>query len=184
MLREIGVCQLSPEPDTISWALEPSGKFFVRSLYKNFVLDLPGDTIEIWRVSVPMKIRVFLLQLVRKRLPSNDNIQKRRDLPMVFALCVGRWKRTTTSRWKTTTTSSLVPRWRASCGAWSETYLVVLGTPRALPTFFGLCTSTLAKLGEFFGWRAPPFFGRFGILGTNSPLRACFRLTRLTVCTE
>jgi hypothetical protein len=32
---------------------------------------------EISKIAVPMKIRIFLWQLVRKRLPSNDNVHRR-----------------------------------------------------------------------------------------------------------
>ena len=32
---------------------------------------------EIWGIAIPLKICVFLWQLVRKRLPSNDNISRR-----------------------------------------------------------------------------------------------------------
>jgi hypothetical protein len=67
LLREIGVYQVTSEPDLITWALEPSGKFSVRSLYKKLCQGTPRKQYsDLWRV-VPLKIRVFLWQLVWRR---------------------------------------------------------------------------------------------------------------------
>jgi hypothetical protein len=70
---------LSEGQDVISWLLEPSGKFSVKSLYRKLCQGTPRKHFsDIWKVAVPMKVRIFLWQLVRKCLPSNDNIRRRR----------------------------------------------------------------------------------------------------------
>ena len=68
----------SQGPDRLIWALEPSGRFSVSLLYRKLCEGTPRKHFcEIWRVAAPWKIKVFLWQLIRKRLPSNDNIRHR-----------------------------------------------------------------------------------------------------------
>ena len=69
---------LSVGPDELMWTLEPSGKFSVRSLYRKLCQGVPRKHYsEIWGIAVPLKVRIFLWQLVRKRLPSGDNLTRR-----------------------------------------------------------------------------------------------------------
>ena len=71
---------LSPSvgQDSVSWALEAAGVFSSHSLYMKLV---QGATVlhanDIWAISVPLKVRIFLWQLARGRLPSNEQIQHR-----------------------------------------------------------------------------------------------------------
>ena len=52
--RELPEFIPSPEHDAISWALEPSGKFSVRSLYNKLYDDTPRKHYsEIWGISIP-----------------------------------------------------------------------------------------------------------------------------------
>ncbi|KAK1693054.1 hypothetical protein QYE76_009751 [Lolium multiflorum] len=64
--------------DVVRWALEQSGEYSTRSMYSKFSR---GGTVthfkEIWRTRVLPKIRVFLWQLIRGRLPSGDQLVKR-----------------------------------------------------------------------------------------------------------
>jgi hypothetical protein len=77
--RELQTVGLRAGQDAIRWALEPSGEFSVRSLYLRLCQGTPRKHYGVlWRIAVPLKIRIFLWQLVRKRLPSNDNIRRRR----------------------------------------------------------------------------------------------------------
>ena len=51
----------------------------VCSLYNKLCQGSPRKHfLEIWRIAVPQKIKIVLWQLIRKRLPSNDNIRRRR----------------------------------------------------------------------------------------------------------
>jgi hypothetical protein len=50
----------------------------VRSLYRRLCEGSPRrHYTAIWRIAVPLMIRVFLWQLIRKRLPTNGNICQR-----------------------------------------------------------------------------------------------------------
>jgi hypothetical protein len=77
--RELQSVDLRAGRDVMRWSLEPSGEFSVRSLYLRLCQGTPRKHYGVlWRIAVPLKIRIFLWQLVRKRLPSNDNIRRRR----------------------------------------------------------------------------------------------------------
>ena len=58
--QEIEPIRPSEDPDTISWALEPSGVFSTRSLYRK-LCTCPSSLIakDIWKVRVPLKIKIF-----------------------------------------------------------------------------------------------------------------------------
>ena len=71
---------LSPtlEQDKVSWALESAGKFSVASLYRRFIqADRPTLLAFFWEIRVPLKIKNFLWQLARNRLPTREQIQKK-----------------------------------------------------------------------------------------------------------
>ena len=76
--REIADFSLTSDRDRIRWTLEPSGRFSVRSLYRKLCQGASRKHFsDIWRIAVPLKVRVFLWQLVRKRLPTRANIAHR-----------------------------------------------------------------------------------------------------------
>jgi hypothetical protein len=76
--------------DQVSWALEPSGVFATHSLYLRVS---QGATVtffkEVWATMVLPKIRVFLWQLIRGRLPSAEQVAKRHG---PSARCVACWR--------------------------------------------------------------------------------------------
>jgi hypothetical protein len=77
--RLVETIHLSEPQDRISWSLEPNGKFSVRSLYKSLCQGIPHKYYGIvWEIKVPLKVRIFLWQLSKRRLPSNDNIRRRK----------------------------------------------------------------------------------------------------------
>ena len=59
------------------WNLQ--GGFLLAHFTRFFARGRLGNIFsKIWRIHVPLKIRIFLWQLIRKRLPTNDNIRRRR----------------------------------------------------------------------------------------------------------
>jgi hypothetical protein len=69
--------QLSDELDKFIWNLTVSGNFLVKSLYADF---MNGHTVflkkYIWKLKVPLKIRIFMWFLHRKLLLTKDNLAK------------------------------------------------------------------------------------------------------------
>lgn len=64
--------------DVMTWSLEPSGKFSVSSLYRRLnqgSASLASDLI--WKGRIPTKVKIFLWQLERGRLPSSAQINRR-----------------------------------------------------------------------------------------------------------
>ena len=76
--REVEAIHRDTGHDMVKWDLEASDSFSSNSLYLKLC---SGNTLiylkEMWRTRVPLKIRVFLWQMIRGRLPSSDNIAKR-----------------------------------------------------------------------------------------------------------
>ena len=69
---------LSTEPDKFLWSLTTSGAFTVKSMYLDF---LNGHTKflkkYLWKIKVPLKIRIFMWFLNRKVILTKDNLAKR-----------------------------------------------------------------------------------------------------------
>jgi hypothetical protein len=73
--------QLYTGADKISWTLNPSGEYSVRSMY----LALSRGASVVWSTtgicglpSCPLKIRIFTWQLALNRLPTRDVLAHRR----------------------------------------------------------------------------------------------------------
>ena len=81
LLECIALHTPSLEPDSLSWRLEPNGKFSTKSLYQAIV-PTPGpvELSVLWEIKLPLKIRIFLWQWVRGRLPSGTEVLKRHGL--------------------------------------------------------------------------------------------------------
>jgi hypothetical protein len=64
--------------DKFLWSLTPSGEFSVKSYYADL---LNGHTIFlqkfIWKLKVPLKIKIFMWFLHQKVILTNDNLAKR-----------------------------------------------------------------------------------------------------------
>jgi hypothetical protein len=86
--RELKDVHLETRHDVLlSWTLEPLGKFSARSLYRK--LGHTEETLWVALVAIPLKIMVFLWQLMHKWLPSNDNIRHRKGPSSgIFFNCV------------------------------------------------------------------------------------------------
>jgi hypothetical protein len=78
LTRELDGVVLSPSADVITWRLEPSGQFSTSSLY---LLLSRGAIVshfkEVWHARVPPRVRVFLWQLIRGKLPCSEQVAKR-----------------------------------------------------------------------------------------------------------
>ncbi|XP_051229964.1 uncharacterized protein [Lolium perenne] len=70
---------LSQGQDGVSWSLEPSGCFSVRSMYLKLS---QGASIahfrDVWAARIPLKIKIFSWQLALDKLPTAINIAARR----------------------------------------------------------------------------------------------------------
>nr|XP_020193283.1 uncharacterized protein LOC109779090 [Aegilops tauschii subsp. strangulata] len=64
--------------DRTRWHLELSGRFSTKSLYQA-IAPSPGPEAltTIWEIRLPLKIRIFLWQWIRGRLPSDVEVLKR-----------------------------------------------------------------------------------------------------------
>jgi hypothetical protein len=70
---------LSDEPDSFVWKLNASGVFTVKSMYEDFMnvhSDFP--TKYLWKLKIPLKIKIFMRFLNTKVLLTKDNLAKRR----------------------------------------------------------------------------------------------------------
>jgi hypothetical protein len=78
LVQEISSVELSNNGDIVRWTLEPNGRFSVSSLYKkiNQGPSLPHESL-LWSAKLPLKIKIFLWQMAKGRLPSNEQINRR-----------------------------------------------------------------------------------------------------------
>jgi hypothetical protein len=69
---------LTDEKDTFTWKLTESGQFSVKSLYAEL---LNGNTKflrkYLWKIKVPLKIKIFMWFLNRKEIMTKDNLVKK-----------------------------------------------------------------------------------------------------------
>jgi hypothetical protein len=64
--------------DRISWHLEMMGRFSTKSLYQAIAASPgPEPMALIWAIRLPLKIRIFLWQWIRGRVPSGVEVLKR-----------------------------------------------------------------------------------------------------------
>jgi hypothetical protein len=78
LLQRLFEVQLSEDPDKFIWRLTANGEFSVKSLYVDFMNDHTVFLKKyIWRLKVPLKIRIFMWFLNKKVLLTKDNLSKR-----------------------------------------------------------------------------------------------------------
>ena len=64
---------LSEAPNSITWPHSPSGHFLVKSLYSRLYAGRQDSRFKaIWRSRIPLKIRIFLWQDIKRKLPASD----------------------------------------------------------------------------------------------------------------
>nr|XP_020158384.1 uncharacterized protein LOC109743706 [Aegilops tauschii subsp. strangulata] len=78
LVAELEGRSLSQENDAVAWRLTASRKFSVKSLYEKLTegneLDMARG---LWKAGIPLKIKIFMWQMFRNRLPTSDNVAKR-----------------------------------------------------------------------------------------------------------
>jgi hypothetical protein len=69
---------LTDQPDSFCWKLTPNGLFTVKSMYEDL---MNGHTrylrTYLWKLKIPLKIKIFMWFLSRKVLLTKDNLAKR-----------------------------------------------------------------------------------------------------------
>lgn len=75
---EIDEMELGQVTDMVSWSLDHSHQFIPKALYlKLSQLVSAVHFRDVWSVALPLKIKIFVWQMIRNRLPSSDQIMKR-----------------------------------------------------------------------------------------------------------
>ena len=79
--------------DRWRWALDPIKGYSVKGTYQYFTssesLVERGTSHMVWLKHVPLKVSVFVWRLLRNRLPTKDNLIRRRALQQENNSCVG-----------------------------------------------------------------------------------------------
>ncbi|XP_051221392.1 uncharacterized protein [Lolium perenne] len=93
LCREVQGLPLSTDDDEVSWALEPSGIYSTSSVYARLAQGAATASFkDVWRTRVPPKIKVFLWQLIRGRLPSGEQLLKRHGPSNGMCALCGAWE--------------------------------------------------------------------------------------------
>ena len=75
LTTELAEVQLQQGEDTVRWALEPSGRFSVASMYHKLSQGVPvAHSADLWAANLPLKIKIFLWQLILDRLPASKQV--------------------------------------------------------------------------------------------------------------
>jgi hypothetical protein len=70
---------LNHDSDRFVWKLTPNGVFSVKSMYEDLINDnTPYMKKYIWKIKIPLKIKIFIWFLSNKVLLTKDNLVKRR----------------------------------------------------------------------------------------------------------
>jgi hypothetical protein len=78
LLPRIANITLTQEPDEFRWNLLRSGQFSVRSHYLALIhVDVPNLNKRLWKLKVPLKIKIFLWYMRRGVVLTKDNLAKR-----------------------------------------------------------------------------------------------------------
>jgi hypothetical protein len=70
--------KLSTDRDTFQWRLTKSGQFSVQSMYRSLINN--GKVFhhkEIWKLKLPLKIKIFMWYLLKGVVLTKDNLAKR-----------------------------------------------------------------------------------------------------------
>ena len=70
--------QLSQQPDQLRWKLTKNGEFSVKSMYFDIInASVIPSSKHVWKVKVPLKIKVFMWFVHKQVILTKDNLAKR-----------------------------------------------------------------------------------------------------------
>ena len=79
LVRRLMEVNLSDVPYTLQWKLSRSGVFLVKSMYTDLInTGTIPRTVHIWKVKVPLKIKVFMWFVHKGVILTKDNLAKRK----------------------------------------------------------------------------------------------------------
>ena len=79
LVAKISHIELVDGPDHFRWSLTRSGLFSVRSLYLNIIdTHTPFRHRNIWKIKVPLEIKIFLWFLQRGVVLTKDNLARKK----------------------------------------------------------------------------------------------------------
>ena len=78
LVRRLMEVELSQQPDRLIWKLTQNGEFSVKSMY----LDVINSSViprskHVWKIKVPLKIKVFMWFVHKQVILTKDNLVKR-----------------------------------------------------------------------------------------------------------
>jgi hypothetical protein len=77
LLSRLSNIVLSQEEDEFRWKLHQSGEFSIKCHYLALIYqDVPNSNKRLWKLKVPLKIKIFLLYLRRGVILTKDNLVK------------------------------------------------------------------------------------------------------------
>jgi hypothetical protein len=78
LVHNIANIHLNDQPCIFRWVLTSSGQFFVSLMYMAMIdSDIVPHNIFLWKLKIPLKVKVFLWLLYRKVILTKDNLLKR-----------------------------------------------------------------------------------------------------------
>jgi hypothetical protein len=79
LLQRLASVNLTTEPDVFRWNLHENGEFSVHSMYADLTQpDMPVDNNKkIWKMKIPLKIKIFAWYLRRGVILTKDNLARR-----------------------------------------------------------------------------------------------------------
>nr|GMD79625.1 uncharacterized protein LOC109164833 [Ipomoea batatas] len=130
-------------PDKFIWAGEEKGVYTIKSCYKLLVRGLISgvslDWANMWKLSIPPKVKLFVWQACTSTLPTTDMLAKKRVNCSTLCILCGKDSETTSHRF--TECDFAITCWATITGIYSSTNLSfaewVAGNMKSLdqPTF-------------------------------------------------
>jgi hypothetical protein len=79
LVAKIVNVQLTDQRDTFMWSLKQNGQFTIRSMYNALIAQLPAPRKNmIWKLKMPLKIKIFIWYLQKGVVLTKDNLARRR----------------------------------------------------------------------------------------------------------